>query len=216
MISRYASVCSVLGLTAAPVVLAVPADVSPVEAAEGVVERVTPSAKGAVSFKLNPALQNRITISGIPGSIRVEASDVRHLIAGYGWYLKNIAKVHLSWNGNRLALPSPLPAPARPVTIESPWKTVFAYNYCTLSYTTAFWDWKRWQQEIDFLALNGFTHALVTAGLEKTWEDFLIGLGYPRDKAIRFIPNPAFAAWWNMGNLEGHGGPLSQLSLIHI
>lgn len=79
-----------------------------------------------------------------------------------------------------------------------------------MSYTAAFWDWKRWQQEIDFLALNGFTHALVTAGLEKTWEDFLIGLGYPRDKAIRFIPNPAFAAWWNMGNLEGHGGPLSQ------
>ena len=210
MISRYASICSILELAAAPVILAAPADVSPVAAAEGVVERVTPSAKGAVSFKLNPALQNRITISGIPGSIRVEASDVRHLIAGYGWYLKNIAKVHLSWNGNRLALPSPLPAPARPVTIESPWKTVFAYNYCTLSYTTAFWDWKRWQQEIDFLALNGFTHALVTAGLEKTWEDFLIGLGYPRDKAIRFIPNPAFAAWWNMGNLEGHGGPLSQ------
>lgn len=83
MISRYASVCSVLGLTAAPVVLAVPADVSPVEAAEGVVERVTPSAKGAVSFKLNPALQNRITISGIPGSIRVEASDVRHLIGPF-------------------------------------------------------------------------------------------------------------------------------------
>lgn len=210
MISRYASVCSVLGLAAAPVVLAAPADVSPAAAAEGVVERVTPSAKGAVSFKLNPALQNRITISGAPGSIRVEASDVRRLIAGYGWYLKNIAKVHLSWNGNRLALPSPLPAPASPVTIESPWKTVFAYNYCTLSYTAAFWDWKRWQQEIDFLALNGFTHALVTAGLEKTWEDFLIGLGYPRDKAIRFIPNPAFAAWWNMGNLEGHGGPLTQ------
>ncbi|MCD8060790.1 MAG: alpha-N-acetylglucosaminidase [Akkermansiaceae bacterium] len=210
MISRSASVCSVLGLAAAPVVLAAPVDVSSVAAAEGVVERVTPSAKGAVSFKLDPALQNKITISGVPGSIRVEASDVRRLIAGYGWYLKNIAKVHLSWNGNRLALPSPLPAPASPVTIESPWKTVFAYNYCTLSYTAAFWDWKRWQQEIDFLALNGFTHALVTAGLEKTWEDFLIGLGYPRDKVIRFVPNPAFAAWWNMGNLEGHGGPLTQ------
>lgn len=86
----------------------------------------------------------------------------------------------------------------------------FAYNYCTLSYTAAFWDWNRWQREIDFLALSGFTHALVTAGLEKTWEDFLIGLGYPREKALRFIPNPAFAAWWNMGNLEGHGGPLTQ------
>lgn len=53
-----------------------------------------------------------------------------------------------------------------------------------------FWDWNRWQREIDFLALSGFTHALVTAGLEKTWEDFLIGLGYPRERLFRFIPNP--------------------------
>lgn len=87
---------------------------------------------------------NKITISGAPGGIRVEASDVRRLVAGYGWYLKNIAKVHFSWNGDRLTLPSPLPAPSTPVTIESPWNTVFAYNYCTLSYTAAFWDWNRW------------------------------------------------------------------------
>lgn len=207
---RYSSICSVLGLAASPFVWAASADVSPVAAAEGVVERMTPSAKGSVFFKLNSALGNKISISGTTGGIRVEASDVRRLVAGYGWYLKNVAKVHFSWNGDRLKLPAPLPAPASPVTIESPWKIVFAYNYCTLSYTAAFWDWKRWQHEIDFLALSGFTHALVTPGLEKTWEDFLIGLGYPRENAIRFIPNPAFAAWWNMGNLEGHGGPLSQ------
>lgn len=186
------------------------AEKSAVAPAEELVARVTPSAKGAVSFRLNPSLENKISISGTPGSIRVEASDVRRLVAGYGWYLKNIAKVHFSWNGSRLALPSPLPAPSKPVTIEAPWNTVFAYNYCALSYTAAFWDWNRWQRELDFLALNGFTHALVTVGLEKTWEEFLIGLGYPREKARRFVPNPAFSAWWNMGNLEGYGGPLSQ------
>lgn len=191
-------------------VWAAPAEVSPVAAAEGVVARVTPSAKGSVFFKLEPALGRKISISGKPGSIQVAASDVRMLVAGYGWYLKNIARVHFSWNGDRLELPSPLPAPSSPVTIESPWNVVFAYNYCTLSYTAAFWDWNRWQHELDFLALSGFTHALVTAGLEKTWEDFLVSVGYPRENAIRFIPNPAFAAWWNMGNLEGHGGPLSQ------
>lgn len=210
MLSHAFAVGSVLGTVVSPLVCVSAAEVSPVAAAESVVARVTPSAKGAVSFSLNPALGNKITISGAPGGIRVEASDVRRLVAGYGWYLKNIAKVHFSWNGDRLTLPSPLPAPSSPVTIESPWNTVFAYNYCTLSYTAAFWDWNRWQREIDFLALSGFTHALVTAGLEKTWEDFLIGLGYPREKALRFIPNPAFAAWWNMGNLEGHGGPLTQ------
>lgn len=210
MSSRVSAVCLVLVMILWPDLWAAPAELSPVAAAEGVVERVTPAARGSVSFKLNPAAGARITISGGNGKIQVEASGVRRLVAGYGWYLKNIAQVHFSWNGDRLALPSPLPVPSSPITIESPWNTVFAYNYCTLSYTAAFWDWKRWQHEIDFLALSGFTHALVTAGLEKTWEDFLVGLGYPRDKVLRFIPNPAFAAWWNMGNLEGHGGPLSQ------
>ena len=210
MFSPAFAVGLILGTIMSPLVCASAAERSPVAAAEEVVARVTPSAKGAVLFQLNPALGNKITISGVAGGIRVEASDVRRLIAGYGWYLKNIAQVHFSWNGDRLTLPSPLPAPSSPVTIESPWNTVFAYNYCTLSYTAAFWDWNRWQRELDFLALSGFTHALVTAGLEKTWEDFLIGLGYPREKALRFIPNPAFAAWWNMGNLEGHGGPLTQ------
>lgn len=210
MMARYSTICSALGLSASAMIWAAPAEVSPVAAAEGVLARVTPSAKGSVFFNLEPALGNRISISGKPGHIQVAASDVRKLVAGYGWYLKNIAKVHFSWNGDRLELPNPLPAPSVPVTIESPWNIVFAYNYCTLSYTAAFWDWSRWQHELDFLALSGFTHALVTAGLEKTWEDFLIGAGYPKGDAIRFIPNPAFAAWWNMGNLEGHGGPLSR------
>lgn len=210
MLARYSTICSVLGLSVSPVVWAAPVEASPVAAAEGVVARVTPSAKGSVFFKLEPALGNKISISGKPGNIQVAASDVRKLVAGYGWYLKNVAKVHFSWNGDRLELPDTLPAPSSPVTIESPWNVVFAYNYCTLSYTAAFWDWNRWQHELDFLALSGFTHALVTAGLEKTWEDFLAGAGYPKANAIRFIPNPAFAAWWNMGNLESHGGPLSQ------
>lgn len=183
-----------------------------IAAARGVVERMTPSAKDAVSFSINPSSADveKIIIEGTGKGIKITASNTRKLIAGYGWYLKNVAKVHFSWNGDRLQLPAELPQPEKTITITEPWKIVFAYNYCTLSYTAAFWSWDRWQHEIDFLALSGFNYALVTAGLEKTWEDFLINLGYPKDKAIKFIPNPAAAAWWNMGNLEGHGGPLSQ------
>jgi alpha-N-acetylglucosaminidase len=28
-------------------------------------------------------------------------------------------------------------------------------NVDTLSYSCAFWDWARWEQEIDWMALNG-------------------------------------------------------------
>lgn len=190
--------------------------VTPESVAQGVVSRMTPSAKGLVTFKIKKDLADKIEIEGTGKGIAIYASDVRRLVSGYGWYLKNVANVHFSWNGNRLQLPEQLPQPESKLTIESPWKMTFAYNYCTLSYTAAFWDWKRWQREIDFLALSGFSHALVTAGLEKVWQEFLIKQKYPKDKIFKFIPNPAFAAWWNMGNLEGYGGPLSQQQIDYF
>lgn len=82
MLSHAFAVGSVLGTVMSPLVCVSAAEMSPVAAAEGVVARVTPSAKGAVSFRLNPAMGNKITISGAPGGIRVEASDVRRLVAG--------------------------------------------------------------------------------------------------------------------------------------
>ena len=85
-----------------------------------------------------------------------------------------------------------------------------AYNYCTLSYTMAFWSKTEWEPELDRLAANGFNVALVTAGLPKVWQDTLREMGYGDERIAAFIPDGAAAAWWNMGNLEGLGGPVPQ------
>lgn len=98
----------------------------------------------------------------------------------------------------------------QPITQASPYRFLFAYNYCTLSYTMAFWDWKRWEREIDFLAVTGYNQALVTAGLEKVWQLTLRDLNYPEEEIKKFITNPAFAAWSNMGNLHAHGDRLTE------
>lgn len=84
------------------------------------------------------------------------------------------------------------------------------YNYCTHSYTAAFWGEKEWGEELDLMALQGVNRALVSAGMGKVWELTLRDLGYPEEKIKEFIPNPSADAWWNMGNLEGHSGPLTQ------
>ncbi len=180
-----------------------------VKSAEDLVARVTPSAKGLVRFKIN-AEQKDTTVAGTGKGILITAPTVRECIRGYGRYLRDIAGVHLSWNGNRIKLPKTLPQPKGTVHFDKEWPICHAYNYCTLSYTYPFQSWKQWERELDFLALNGFNQVLVTAGLEKTWQKFLTNLGYPAAKVKAFIPNPAFAAWWHMGNLEGHGGPVSQ------
>ena len=72
----------------------------------------------------------------------------------------------------------------------------------------AFWDWARWQTEIDWMALHGVNLPLAVVGEECVWRNLLLRLGYTKDEVNQFIAGPAFLAWWEMNNLEGWGGPL--------
>ena len=37
-------------------------------------------------------------------------------------------------------------------------------NVCTFGYSYAHWDWKRWEREIDWMALNGINMHLAFVG----------------------------------------------------
>lgn len=43
-------------------------------------------------------------------------------------------------------------------------------NVCTHSYSFVWWDWARWEQEIDWMALNGINLALAWSGQEAIWQ----------------------------------------------
>lgn len=85
-----------------------------------------------------------------------------------------------------------------------------AYNYCTLSYTMAYWGKTEWTQELDRLQAAGYNAALLTAGLGKVWQLTLWDLGYADPVLRSFATDSAYQAWWHMGNLEGTGGPVSE------
>lgn len=182
--------------------------VSETKAADALVKRVTPHLAKKVLFALNEQATTP-TISNKGGKVYITASNERECIRAYGFYLRNVAHIHLSWNGDRIPKGNP-PLPKSTINVPKALPFNYAYNYCTLSYTGAHWDRSRWERELDMLALNGFQYVLVTSGLEKVWQEFLRELKYPEDKIRAFIPNPAYSAWWNMGNLEGEGGPMSQ------
>ena len=179
--------------------------------AEALVKRLTPQFAGHVKFCLDADLTTP-TIAGKGNSILISAANERECIRAYGYYLRTIAHVHFSWNGDNNS-GAQFVIPTTPVQVPVALPFNYAYNYCTLSYTGAHWDKARWERELDLLALNGFQYVLVTSGLEKVWQNFLRERHYPEDKIMQFIPNPAYSAWWNMGNLEGEGGPITQ-SLI--
>ncbi|CAG2067091.1 unnamed protein product [Timema podura] len=82
-------------------------------------------------------------------------------------------------------------------------------NVCTSSYSFTWWNWTRWEREIDWMALNGINLALATVGQEAIWERVYIQLNLTSDDINNHFTGPAFLAWGRMGNIRGWAGPLS-------
>ena len=143
------------------------------------------------------------------GKIRVRGNNNVSLATGVNWYLKYYANIHLSWNCMRASLPERLPAVTQTERHVTDIAHRYYLNYCTLSYSMAFWDWQRWEQEIDWMALHGINLCLDTVGSDVVWRNVLMKLGYTRAEVEDFVAGPAFQAWWLMGNIQAWGGPNS-------
>ncbi len=104
-------------------------------------------------------------------------------------------------------LPDQLPPLTKKERREAQVPLRYYLNYCTYSYTMAFWDWERWQKELDWMALHGINLPLAITGTEVVWREVLRKLNYSEQAIDDFIAGPAFLAWFLMNNLEGWGGP---------
>ena len=137
----------------------------------------------------------------------IRGNNYISLATGLNWYLKYYAGIHLSWNGMKASLPDILPPISKKIKKETDMSLRYNLNYCTYSYTMAFWDWERWEKELDWMALHGINLPLAVTGTEVVWYNVLKKLGYTKKEINEFIAGPGFLAWWLMNNLEGWGGP---------
>ena len=142
------------------------------------------------------------------GKILLRGNNAVSVASALNWYLKNKVNCHLSWCGDQLNLPKTLPKIGTPITISTPHKYRVYFNYCTLSYTAAWWGWERWQREIDFMAMQGINAPLSVIGLEGTWYYTLLKHGFTDLEARSFFVGPAHLAWQWMTNIESTGTPL--------
>ena len=185
----------------------------PEEVLERLVERVVPDLRHKIVFRVDSTRKSDFfRISKMEGSpactVLIEGDSPVSAASGLNWYLKYYCGSSLSFCGDRIAVPDSLPLPRTPVEIDAPHRHSFYMNYCTFGYSTAYWDWERWEREIDLMALNGVTTPMAMVGAEAVWRNTLRRFGYSDDEIGRFLPGPPFLAWFLMGNLEGQGGPL--------
>lgn len=198
-----------LAVLLTPVLRATPAETAsaalvrrtlPAHASEIDVRQIPPGPGGEDVFEVRTQA-GRLVLSGNTGVA---------IASGLGWYLEHVAHLQLSWDGDNLALPGPLPRVPAPVRITSPYRYRAYLNYCTFSYTMAWWDRARWEREIDWMALHGVNLPLATTGQEAVWQACLRRFGMSDAEIRAYLAGPAFSAWQWLTNLEQWGGPLPQ------
>lgn len=153
-------------------------------------------------FELEQAADDRIIIRGNNGV---------SIARGLNHYLRNYCHKSVSWCGNNLSeLPVPLPPVREKVRVTASFPYRYYLNYCTYSYSMAFWDWEQWEKEIDRMALQGINMPLMAVYSQyAVWQNTLRRLNFSEDDIRKFLPGAGYEAWWLMGNLEGFGGPVT-------
>lgn len=147
-------------------------------------------------------------ISDKNGKIHIKGNEGLSLTTGLNYYYKNYLNVHISEQTKQVSMPDAIVKVNKTIRKETPYQVRYAFNYCTLSYTFAFFGQDEWQRENDWLALNGVNVVLDLAGQEATWIKFLMNFGYSFDDAKDWLSGPAYYAWQFMDNMEVFGGPV--------
>ncbi|WP_455614405.1 alpha-N-acetylglucosaminidase [Bacteroides congonensis] len=185
-----------------------------IRAAYGLIERVTPGYSKQFVLELIPAGkdgQDVYEIDGKKGKVILRGNNPVSLATAYNQYLKYTCGAHVSWFGDQLKLPKSLPAPVasqkgKQQVINGKYRVYM--NYCTFSYTAPWWDWKRWERELDYMAMNSINMPLAAVGLEAVWYNTLLKYGFTDEEARGCLTGPAHFAWQWMQNIQSYGGPL--------
>ncbi|MEG1587825.1 MAG: alpha-N-acetylglucosaminidase [Mucinivorans sp.] len=172
------------------------------------VDRIHSGASSKFTFVIGDAQSedDYFELSSRGGKTVVEGNNWVSVATGLNWYLKYYAGVQITWNNPRANLNIAMPRVKTPERHATSELMRYYLNYCTFSYSMAFWDWNRWQQEIDFMALHGINMPLAVVGTSTVWRNVMLRLGYSPEEVGRFVAGSGFQAWWLMNNLEGWGG----------
>ena len=134
-------------------------------------------------------------IEDVDGKVKITGNSGVTIANGLNYYLKYYCKVSITQVGDQVTMPKSIVKVGSKVHKECKVALRYAYNYCTMSYSMAFWGEDEWRKELDWLALNGVNIVLDITGQEEVWREFLSALGYTHEEIKDYIAGPAYYAW---------------------
>ena len=154
------------------------------------------------------------------GQLTLRGSSTIAICYAFHTYMKEACKSTKTWSGEHNTLVISWPDYELYEQI-SPYEFRYFLNVCTFGYTTPYWDWARWEKEIDWMALRGVNMPLATVASEAIAERVWLRMGLVKEETREFFTAPAHLPWHRMGNLNKWDGPLSdawqqdQIALQH-
>ena len=118
---------------------------APVQAVYDLIERVTPGYSPQFQLELiKPGDgSDEFEITSRKGKVVLRGTSPVALASAFNHYLKYNCNAHLSWQGDQLNLPERLPLPKGKTRTRINGRYRVYLNYCTVSYSAAWWDWER-------------------------------------------------------------------------
>ncbi|KOM42460.1 hypothetical protein LR48_Vigan05g006400 [Vigna angularis] len=196
-------------------------------AAFGLLKRLLPTHLSSFEFKIVSKdvcggdscflINNHKKSSQNEAEIIIRGTTAVEIASGLHWYLKYWCGAHVSWDKTGGIQTTSIPEPGslprlkdEGLKIKRPVPWNYYQNVVTSSYSYVWWDWDRWEKEVDWMALQGVNLPLAFTGQETIWQKVFKDFNITSDDLNNFFGGPAFLAWARMGNLHGWGGPLSQ------
>lgn len=153
------------------------------------------------------------------GKLEIRGSSPTAICYAFDRYLRKACRSMVTWSGSNINIPDEWPEYEE--TAVSPYRFRYFLNVCTFGYTAPYWDWERWSEEIDWMALHGVNMPLASVASEAIAKRVWMRLGLTGSEADEFFTGAAHLPWHRMGNLNSFDGPLddswhnSQIELQH-
>ena len=174
---------------------------------KGFLERNLPKFKDDIKMSITGGEKDSYSLSCQCGKLDISATSFIAACVGLYDYLKKYCGVQLSWCSNTTINIDGLKDTDGEMSRVIEQKFRVYMNYCTLNYTMSWWDFERWEKEIDFMAMNGINMPLAVIGTEAVWFETWLEFGFTEEEALSTVSGPAFWAWQLMTNIEGYLPP---------
>ncbi len=183
-----------------------------VVATNALIERLLPQYAGQFHIQFIPQDTgfDVFEIESVDGQVMLRGNNGVSVASALHHYLRHVCGGDISWNGSQLNLPVQLPHVPQKIREISPYKYRYYLNYVTFNYSMAWWDWERWEREIDWMALHGINMPLAITGQNAVWQRVYRAMGFTDKELEAFFSGPAYSGFNWMGLLDGYGGPLPQ------